>query len=168
VRPARAIAAIAAIAAAGLALAAGEAHAASAKWSQEANVKDAAARLAKLQRSGGAEGVVKFIDACYRTHMLAEAFTQGLEACMAQDYMHSKVLAMIYARLPAEQRAKRGLPEPEAIARVMGQRFSAVFSQYKLSSADADALKKAVDQHGFPIFLQAVFPDSGAADPKPN
>ena len=134
-------------------------------WDHVANVKDAAERLAKLHRTEGSKGVLKFLDACYRTHLLASAYTAGLESCMAQDYMHSQVLAQLYARLPVEARAKAGAPSPELIAQGMGQRFLVAFSQYKVSSADADAFKKNVDTHGLPIFLKAVFPkaSNGAA-----
>ena len=136
-----------------------------AAWDHVANVKDAAERLAKLHRTEGSKGVLKFLDACYRSHLLASAYTAGLESCMAQDYMHSQVLAQLYARLPAEAREKSGAPSPELIANGMGQRFMVAFSQYKVSSADADQFKKNVDTHGLPIFLKAVFPkaSNGAA-----
>lgn len=140
------------------------AHAAKPAWDQEANLKDAATRLAALQRRSGASGVLKFLDACYRTHLLASNFTQGLEACMAQDYMHSEVLAAIYAKLPAEARARPDVLKPEAIARAMNDRFVTIFAQYKISAKDSDAFKRAVEKHGFPIFLQAVFPKAGDAN----
>jgi hypothetical protein len=76
--------------------------------------------------------------------------------------MHSQVLAQIYARIPQEERVKMGTPAPEDIARGMGARFVAAFSQYKLSPKQAEALKKMVDKDGMPIFLNAVFP------PKPG
>ena len=86
------------------------ADAAPGKWDHTANIKDAATRLAKLHRREGSSGVLTFLDACYRTHLLASSYTAGLEACMAQDYMHTQILAQIYARLPAEDRAKSGAP----------------------------------------------------------
>jgi hypothetical protein len=138
------------------------------KWDHAANIKDAATRLANLHRREGSPGVLKFLDACYRTHLLASEFTRGLEACMAQDYMHTQVLATIYARLPAEQRAKSGVPSPQLIADGMGKRFVTAFSQYKVPVPEAEAFKKLVDTQGFPVFLKAVFPKLGAkpgADP---
>ena len=129
-------------------------------WDHIANVKDAANRLGQLHRHEGSKGVLKFLDACYRTHMLASTYTAGLEACMAQDYMHTQILAQIYARLPADERAKTGAPSPELIADGMGKRFLVAFSQYNVSGADAETFKKLVDTHGFPIFLKAVFPKS--------
>jgi hypothetical protein len=143
-----------------LVLFAGPVSAAPGKWDHAANIKDAAGRLALLHRREGSPGVLKFLDACYRTHLLASTFTQGLEACMAQDYMHTQVLATIYARLPAEQRAKTGAPSPEVIANGMGKRFVSAFSQYKVPVSEAEAFKKLIDSQGFPVFLKAVFPNS--------
>ncbi len=139
------------------------AYAAKPTWDQVANVKDAAERLAKLQRSAGANGVLKFLDACYRTHTLASKFTQGLEACMAQDYMHSQVLASIYAKLPPEARSKPDALTPETIAKSMGDRFAVIVNQYAISAEQTAAFKRTVDTHAFPIFLKAVFPNAEAA-----
>jgi len=134
-------------------------------WDHVANIKDAAKRLADLHRREGSAGVVKFLDACYRTQMLASEFSAGLESCMAQDYMHSQVLAQIYARIPQEDRVKMGTPAPEDIARGMGARFVAAFSQYKVSIKEANAFKKMVDKDGMPIFLKSVFPPKKPGDP---
>lgn len=127
-------------------------------WNHVANIKDAANRLAELHKREGSTGVLKFLDACYRTHMLASEFTQGLEACMAQDYMHTQVLAKVYATIPQAERERLGTPSPEEIAEGMGQRFVAAFSQYKISVKEAEAFKKLVDKNGLPLFVNAVFP----------
>ncbi len=148
-------------------------HASAAKetWDHVANIKDAARRLGVLHRQEGSAGVLKFLDACYRTQMLASEYSPGLESCLAQDYMHSQVLAQIYARIPQEQRVRMGTPAPEDIARGMGARFVAAFTAYKISVKQADDFKKMVDKNGMPIFLKSVFPprkpgdpDNGAAD----
>ena len=144
------------------------AHAAKPAWDQTANIKEAANHLAKLHRAQGSQGVIKFLDACYRTHTLASEFNRGLEACMAQDYMHSQILAVIYAKVTPEDRAKSNFPSPEFIAKTMSARFASVFAQYKFTANETDALKKAVDTHGFPLFLKAVFPKGpdGAGEKK--
>ncbi len=144
------------------------AQAAKPAWDQTANIKEAAGQLAKLHRAEGSQGVIKFLDACYRTHTLASDFNRGLEACMAQDYMHSQILAVIYSKVPPDDRAKSNFPSPEFIAKTMGARFASVFRQYKLTPSETDAFKKAVDTHGFPLFLKAVFPKdpAGAGDKK--
>ncbi len=134
-------------------------------WDRTANIRESAIRLGVLHRREGSQGVLKFLGNCYRTHMLSSTYSSGLEACMAQDYMHSQVLANIYARLPKEQLAKLRAPSPELIAKGMGERFVAAFSQYKVPVADAEAFKVLVDQNGLPIFLKAVFPN---IDPPPN
>mgnify|MGYP007034350748 FL=1 len=135
-------------------------------WDQTANIKEAANHLAQLHRAQGSQGVIKFLDACYRTHTLASEFNRGLEACMAQDYMHSKVLAEIYGRLPEDARGNRNVPTPELISKTMVARFAAIFSQYKFTKAQTDGFKASVDKLGFPIFLKAVFPrdPAGAED----
>ncbi len=133
-------------------------------WDHVANIKDAARRLAVLHQREGSAGVLKFLDACYRTQMLASEFSPGLESCMAQDYMHSQVLAQIYARIPQADRVRMGTPAPEDIARGMGARFVAAFSAYKISVKKAEAFKKMVDKDGMPIFLKAIFPPKKADD----
>jgi hypothetical protein len=127
-------------------------------WNHVANIKDAAKRLATLHKREGSAGVLKFLDACYRTQMLSSEFSQGLESCMAQDYMHSQILARIYAKIPQADRVRMGVPAPEDIAKGMGQRFVAAFTQYKMSVKQAEAFRKMVDKDGMPIFVKSVFP----------
>jgi hypothetical protein len=143
-----------------------QASAAREAWDHAANIKDAAKRLAELHRREGSQGVLKFLDACYRTQTLASDYSAGLESCMAQDYMHSQVLAQIYARIPQADRVRMGTPAPEDIARGMGQRFVATFKQYKMSVKDAEDFKKRVDANGMPIFLKSVFPPKKPGEPE--
>jgi hypothetical protein len=141
------------------------AHSAKGNWDHAANIKDAAGRLATLHKREGSQGVLKFLDACYRTHLLASEYSKGLESCMAQDYMHTQILATIYSKLPEEERVKLHVPSPEAMAQGMGQRFTAAFQQYKVAVAEANDFKALVDKYGFPVFVKAVFPkDAGKAD----
>ena len=137
-------------------------------WDHVANVRDAAGRLAVMHKREGSPGVLKFLDACYRTHLLAAEFNQGLEACMAQDYMHSQVLAQMYSKLAPDQRKAMRAPSAEDIAKGMGQRFLLAYSQYHVTPAEADAFRKLVDKDAFPIFLKAVFPKENAADGVPG
>lgn len=133
-------------------------------WDHVANVRGAAGRLAVMHKREGSPGVLKFLDACYRTHLLASEFNQGLEACMAQDYMHSQVLAQMYSKLSTDQRKAMRAPSAEDIARGMGQRFLLAYSQYHVSPAEADVFRKLVDKEAFPIFLKAVFPKVNAPE----
>jgi len=133
-------------------------------WNHVANIKDAAKRLAVLHKREGSAGVLKFIDACYRTQMLSSTYTQGLESCLAQDYMHSQVLAQIYARIPQAERVRMGVPAPEDIANGMGRRFVAAFKQYHLGVKKAEEFKRLVDKNGLPIFVKSVFPQRPAGD----
>jgi hypothetical protein len=135
-------------------------------WDHVANVKEAAKRLAELHKQKGSAGVLKFLDACYRTQTLSSSYTPGMESCLAQDYMHSQILARIYARIPQADRVRMGIPAPEDIANGMGQRFVATFKQYKMSVKQAEDFKKLVDKDGMPIFVKSVFPkqNSGGKD----
>lgn len=129
-------------------------------WDQAANIRDAAERLGNLQKTRGATGAFAFIEACYRTHGLASDYSQAFEACIAQDYLETKVLATVYSRLPPEALEKLKAPSPQALADSMGRRIVAAFSQYKVSVAYAEDFKKLVDVHGFPVFMKTIFPDA--------
>ena len=129
-------------------------------WDRAANIKGAATRLVALHRSQGSEGVLKFLDACYRTHLLASEFNAGVEACLAQDYMHSQALAQIYARVPPEVRQKNRNPSPEEISKGFADRFVAAFAQYKLAAADATQFRALVNRYGLPVFFKGVFPNA--------
>ena len=129
-------------------------------WDQAANIREAAERLGALQRTRGAKGAFEFIGACYRTQGLAENYAAPFEACIAQDYMQTQVLALIYSRLSVEQLQTMHAPTPAELAQSMGQRIDAAFSQYKISATYANDFKKMVDKHGFPVFLAMVFPNA--------
>ncbi len=135
-------------------------------WDQVANIKDAAARLAQMQRSQGATRAFAFIDACYRTHSLSSKYTKAFEACIAQDYLETQVLAMIYSRLPPETLKKLGAPTPQLLAKTMGQRIATAFATYDVPVEQVKAFKKLVDEHGVPVFFKALFPGAKIPDRK--
>jgi hypothetical protein len=130
-------------------------------WDQAANIKEAAERLGKLHRQRGPKAAIQFIDACYRTNGLAEAYNERFEACIAQDYMETQILAQVYSRLPDEQLKTMGAPTAQGLADGLGKRVVAAFSQYKISAEYAGSFKVLVDKHGFPVFLPIVFPKTG-------
>ncbi|HKZ96420.1 MAG TPA: hypothetical protein VJ045_05525 [Hyphomicrobiaceae bacterium] len=132
-------------------------------WDQAANIKDAAERIGKLHRARGPKAAYDFIDACYKTHSLAEEYGQAFEACIAQDYLETKVLTQVFARLPPDTLAKLGAPTPAALAQAMGRRIVAAFSQYKKPAAYGEALKKLIDEHGLAVFIGIVFPSAAPA-----
>jgi len=139
------------------------------EWDQVANIKDAATRLAALQRRRGATRAYEFIDACYRTHILSEKYTKALEACIAQDYMETQVLALVYSRVPPDTLRREGVPSPQMLADAMGRRITAAFANYKMPVSYVEAFKKLVDEHGFPLFFKTLFPNSKMSPrPKPS
>lgn len=134
-------------------------------WDRPANIANAAKRLVVMHRTKGSEGVIRFLGECYRTHMLGSAFTQGLEACITQDYVHTHALVLIYSRLPPDAQAKRTLPTAQSLSDGLNARFLTVFRQYRMTTAEADELKRLMDKHGTPIFMAASFPSTA---PKPQ
>ena len=154
----------------GIALAAGGVSALAAAedpdWDQVANIKEAAGRLAQMQRTQGATRAFAFIDACYKTQSLNSKYTKAFEACIAQDYMETQVLALIYSRLPPETLKKMGAPSPELLAQTMGERVTQAFRTYNVPVARVEAFKKLVDEHGFPVFFEALFPNVKLPVPK--
>jgi len=135
-------------------------------WDQVANIKDAAVRIAEMQRTQGATRAFAFIDDCYKTHSLSSEYTKAFEACIAQDYLETQILALVYSRLPPETLDRLGAPKPQQLAQSMGQRVTAAFATYKVPVVRVEAFKKIVDEHGFPIFFKALFP--GVEVPKLN
>ena len=136
------------------------------KWDQVENIKEAATRLAQMQHTQGATKAFVFIDACYRTHSLSTAYTKAFEACIAQDYLETQVLALIYSRMSPEQLKRTGAPTPQMLAESMGRRVGAAFSKYKITPEQVATFKRNVDEHGFPLFFQALFPDAKMPVPK--
>lgn len=135
-------------------------------WDQVANIKDAALRLAHMQRTRGATKTFEFIDACYRTHSLSSQYTKAFEACIAQDYLETQVLALIYSRLSPQTLQRMGAPTPEVLAQTMGKRISSAFANYEVPAENVQAFKELVDVHGFPVFFQALFPNLKVPVPK--
>jgi hypothetical protein len=157
-----------AVLAAGLILECGAGHAAAEQpdWDQVANIKEAALRLAEMQRTRGASRAFAFIDACYKTHSLSSNYTKAFEACIAQDYLETQILALIYSRLSPETLKAMGAPSPEMLSQSMGQRVTEAFATYDVPPVRVAAFKKLVDEQGFPIFFQALFPDVKVPVPK--
>lgn len=129
-------------------------------WDQVANIKEAALHLANMQRTQGADRAFKFIDACYRTHSLQVEYTRAFEACIAQDYLETRILALIYSRMPPETLKRLGMPTPQMLADTMGKRVVTAFRSYNVPVSEVQAFKKLVDEHGFPVFFKALFPNS--------
>jgi hypothetical protein len=127
-------------------------------WDRAANIREAAEHLAKVHGKSGAAGAYKFIDACYRTHMLAERFSKPLEACIAEDYMLTQTLALIYDRLAPDERKRIRVVEPADLARAMSRRVGGALAHYKMSQQDGDTLKGLIDKHGMDLFMKLRLP----------
>lgn len=129
-------------------------------WNQVANIKASAVKLAELQVAKGALGTFEFIANCYRTHELAEKFGASLQGCMVQDYIHSRITAAVYAKLPESERQRMGVPGPDDLVNGMLGRVGATMAKYKLTQADAEKFIADIDKHGIPAFTKARFPNT--------
>jgi hypothetical protein len=92
--------------------------------------------------------------------MLSEEYTKALEACIAQDYMETQVLALVYSRVPPDALRQQGAPSPQVLANAMGHRITAAFANYKVPVSYVEAFKELLDEHGFPLFYKTLFPGS--------
>lgn len=129
-------------------------------WDQVANIKAAAQNISEIQKRSGADAAYKFISACYKTHGLASVYNKAFEGCIAQDYVQSRALALVYQRLPAENLKSIGAPSTGELTQALQKRLSAAFAQYKIAAPDGEAFLKLVDTHGMPVFMKVVFPDT--------
>jgi hypothetical protein len=128
-------------------------------WDQVQNIKDAAMHLAQMQRTQGATKAFAFIDACYRTHSLSSDYTKAFEACIAQDYLETQILTLVYSRMPPENLKRMGAPSPQMLAETMARRVGAAFAQYKVPKERIAEFKRNVDEHGFPLLFKTLFPN---------
>lgn len=137
-------------------------------WDRAANIKEAAVRLARIQARQGATKAFEFIIACYKTHGAGTKYSKYFEACIAQDYIQTQALAVVYSRMPPEALKKMRVPSPQVLANAMGQRITGAFAKYDVPVAEATNLKALVDKHGFKPFAEIVFPKSGKRSKGPD
>ena len=134
------------------------AHAAVPDWDRVANVKHAAEQIGDIQAKGGAERAFRFITACYKTHSLASAYSRPFESCIAQDFMLSQTLALIYERLDPAVLKRIGVPTKDMLQQSLNQRVNGAYANYQMPPSEGYALKAIVDEHGMPVFFKYVFP----------
>jgi hypothetical protein len=128
------------------------------KWDRIANIKSSATTLADIQKAKGALGTFQFIANCYKTHELNSAYGAPLEGCLVFDYLHSKVTAAVYAKLPPADRTRMGLPEPDDLMGTMLKRVAGAMAAYKVGEPEARKFIADIETHGTPAFAKARFP----------
>ncbi len=137
------------------------------KWDQVENIKEAATRLAQMQRTQGATKAFVFIDACYRTHSLSSDYTKAFEACIAQDYLETQILALIYSRMSPDALKTHGRANAGACWRSRWAGASARPSPSTRSRASRSRRSSATSTStAFPLFFQSLFPDAKLPVPK--
>ena len=140
------------------------------KWDQVDNIKEAATRLAQMQRTQGATKAFTFIDACYRTHSLSSEYTKAFEACIAQDYLETQVLALIYSRMSPDALKRAGAPTPQMLAESMSRRVGAAFGKYKITARAGRDLQEERRRARLPAVLPVPVPrreDAGSQGHQP-
>jgi hypothetical protein len=135
-----------------------EAQAKSPSWDRIANIKSSAIALSDLQKAKGALGTYEFIASCYKTHELGSQYGAALEGCLVLDYLHSKVTAAVYAKLPPGERERLGLPDPDQLVGAMLKRVGGAMANYKITEAQARKFVAEIETHGLPVFAKARFP----------
>ena len=133
-------------------------------WDRVANVKNAATQIGEIQARGGADQAFRFISACYKTHSLASAYSRPFESCIAQDFMLTQALALIYEKVKPAVLQKMGAPTRDMLQQALNQRVNAAYANYAMEPGEGHALKAIVDEHGMPVFFKLVFPDKAGAD----
>jgi hypothetical protein len=136
-------------------------------WDRVANVKRAAEQIGEIQARGGADQAFRFITACYKTHSLASAYSRPFESCIAQDFMLTQALALIYDKVKPAVLKKMGAPTRDMLQYALNQRVNAAYANYSMEPGEGHALKAIVDEHGMPLFFKLVFPDKGGTNASP-
>ena len=133
------------------------------QWDQVENIKEAAKRLAQMQRTQGATKAFEFIEACYRTHSLSTNYTKAFEACIAQDYLETQILALIYSRMSPDALKRMGAPTPEMLARVDGPARRCGLRQVQdVQATRSRRSRRTSTSTASPLFFQVVVPRSQA------
>lgn len=134
-------------------------------------MKSAALRIARVQRSKGADVAVRLIANCYKTHTLFEEYSRGFEGCMVQDHLQTRILVEVYSRMEPEQLRRIGAPTTQGLVTSNIQRFASALNKYNIKPEYGLHIRKLADQHGWPVFLKIVFPNMETepnAQPKQN
>jgi hypothetical protein len=124
-----------------------------------ANINKAASEIAGIQKRRGADGAFAEIHACYSRELaIAKSLTRGLESCMTQDIIVSKITADFYSRISAEVLKKSGGSDPRIVIGAMLQRVMGTMDKFKVSKQDAGEFMQLVQKHGLESYGGTRFP----------
>jgi hypothetical protein len=120
----------------------------------------AAEDIAKLQAKQGSNGAFESIDRCYRRELAqAQELTPGLEACMTQDIIVSRVSASFMESLSTDWRTVPGAMDPAKLRKDMSDRVTRVFEKFHATGPDLAAFNIVVSKLGTAAYNHAAFPD---------
>jgi hypothetical protein len=133
---------------------------------RQANIVRAAEDIARIQHDKGSDGAFAAIDQCYRRELAqAQSLTPGLETCMTQDIIVSRISAQFMESLSTNWRTVPGAMDPDELRSEMGKRVTGVFDKFHATKADLVAFNVVVSNLGMTAYGHAVFPDKF---PTPN
>jgi hypothetical protein len=128
---------------------------------QIANIEKAAAEIAAIQTKKGADGAFSVITDCYKRELaVAKSLTRGLEACMTQDLLVSKISAAFYAKIGEEARKASGSPDPKAVLGAMVGRVMGTFRKFQLSDQKVSEFNQLVEKYGTEAYGKVRFPNA--------
>ena len=128
-------------------------------WNRISTIKEAATRIAILQRDSGPKAVFRSIDDCYKRVAQAAKHGEALEACIAQDYLVSHVLAERYLKLSPAVLEELAGATPEDLMVAMGLRIASATKDFPISFPFVEKLKGQIDSYGHPVYVGIAFPD---------
>jgi hypothetical protein len=127
---------------------------------RQTNIIQAAEDIAKIQHDHGANGAFEAINLCYRRELAqAKSLNLGLEACMTQDIIVSRVSAAFYKSLSTDWRTIPGARDPAVILKDMSDRVTQAFTKFNATTPDLVAFNIAVSKLGMAAYNHAAFPD---------
>jgi hypothetical protein len=125
-------------------------------WDKIGNIKDTAVHIGTMQRLRGADKVLGFIDACYRTHSLNSGYSKAFEGCIVADYLLAQALIVINSGIPPEKLRESGAASPRDIINSTQARIGSAFGRYGISPEDGKAFLALAGEHGIPLYLRTV------------
>lgn len=129
-------------------------------WDRVQTIRQAAQRIAVVHRSKGPAAAYKLIDACYRTHSLADLYTEGMEICIVQDYLQTQMVTRVIERMAPGTLARSGVQSPKELRKIMQIRIGKTLKMFDMPPTFGTEVMKLAEKHGSPVYLAVLFPEA--------
>lgn len=124
------------------------------------NIEQAAILLADEGKARGRTGEAALINACYERELNpAKSLTPGLEACLAQDIISSKIAAQVFGGVSEEARRLANVPAPQLVLEAMAKRVYGVLGKFKVPPSDAREINVIIQKNGMEAYGRQRFPE---------